>query len=275
MQNKRTPFFSFIILFLIVAGCLVCDFFTVKNPVHPDLGNCNMPPGKEFLFGTDTMGRDIFSMIWHGGRVSLLIGIAATVVSTVIAVIFGTVSGCAPGWGDHLLMRLLEILFSIPNLLLVIFLQAVLGKGTVAGISFVIGMTGWMSIAKVVRTEVRKLQGSGYVVASRCMGGGFFHVLWKHLMPNCMPSVMFMIVMNIRNAILTESTLSFMGLGLPVEEISWGSMLSVADDALLANSWWMVVFPGAFLLITMFCVTDIADYLRKILCANHSGNMVK
>ena len=148
--------------------------------------------------------------------------------------------------------------------MLVIFLQAVLGKGTVAGISFVIGMTGWMSIAKVVRTEVRKLQGSGYVVASRCMGGGFFHVLWKHLMPNCVPSVMFMIVMNIRNAILTESTLSFMGLGLPVEEISWGSMLSVADDALLANSWWMVVFPGAFLLITMFCVTDIADYLRKI-----------
>lgn len=263
MQNRRKPFFSFIMLFLIVAGCFACDFLTIKDPACLDLENCNMPPGKEFLFGTDTMGRDIFSMIWHGGRVSLMIGIISTVISTVIAVVFGTFSGCAPKWGDHLLMRVLEILFGIPNLLMVIFLQAVLGKGTVISISVVIGMTGWMSIAKVVRTEVRKLQSSGYVIASRCMGGGFFHVLWKHLMPNFMPSVMFMIVMNIRNAVLTESTLSFMGLGLPVEDISWGSMLSVADNALIANSWWAVVFPGGFLLVMLFSVTSIADYLRK------------
>lgn len=262
-MNKKKPVLAVVILLIIVAGCFACGFFVGKDPAYPDLKNCNQPPGKEFLFGTDPMGRDVFSMIWHGGQMSLFIGAVSTIVSTAVAMVFGTLSGCAPKWGDGLLMRLLEIFLSIPNLLAVIFLQAVLGKATVVSISFVIGITGWMSIAKVVRTKVRQLKNSGYVTASKCMGGGFFYILWKHLRPNFMPSIMFMVVMNVRNAIIAESTLSFMGLGLPVESISWGSMLSMAEDALFGNSWWMILFPGGFLLVTLFCITSIGDYLRK------------
>ena len=104
----------------------------------------------------------------------------------------------------------------------------------------VIGLTGWMSIARVVRTEVRQIRGSEFVLASKCMGGGFFHVLWKHLAPNFAASIMFMVVMNVRSAIVAESTLSFMGIGLPVEVITWGSMLSLAEKALLTGSWWII-----------------------------------
>lgn len=267
VQDKRwyegKPVCSMAVLILIVTGCLACDLIMTKDPSYMDLKNYNVPPNREFLFGTDTMGRDIFSMIWYGGRISLFIGLVSTVISTVAAVVFGTVSGCAPAWADHLLMRLTEILLSVPGLLLVIFIQAVLGEAGILSISFVIGITGWMGIAKVIRTEVRRLRGSEYVIASRCMGGSFFHILWYHLAPNFVSSVMFMVVMNVRSAITAESTLSFMGMGLPVEEVSWGSMLSLAEKALLSDSWWMIVIPGAFLVVTLLCITNLGNNLHR------------
>ena len=164
---------------------------------------------------------------------------------------------------DMLLMRMTEILLSIPNLLLVIFLQAILGKANVLSLSLVIGVTSWTSIAKVVRTEVRQLRSNEYVVAARCMGGGFFYILRKHLAPNFLSSIMFMVVMNIRSAIVEESTLSFMGIGLPLEIISWGSMLSLSEKALLTDGWWIILIPGAFLVVTLLAITGIGDYLRK------------
>ena len=129
----------------------------------------------------------------------MFIGFVATMISTSIAIIFGTVSGLAPEWLDMLLMRMTEILLSIPNLLLVIFLQAILGKANVLSLSLVIGVTSWTGIAKIVRTEVRQLRSNEYVVAARCMGGGFFYILRKHLAPNFLSSIMFMVVMNIRS----------------------------------------------------------------------------
>lgn len=261
--HSGKPLSSVIILGVIVIGCLCAGWITAKNPSYLDLQHYSMPPDKEFLFGTDTMGRDIFSMIWHGGRRSLFIGAVSTLISTVIAVIFGAVSGSAPAWLDGLLMRLTEIILSVPSLLLVIFLQAFLGKANVFTISIVIGVTGWMSIAKVVRTEVRQIRSSEFVLASKCMGGGFFHVLWRHLTPNFVAPIMFMVVMNVRSAIAAESTLSFMGIGLPVEVITWGSMLSLAEKALLTGSWWIILIPGLFLIVTLTCLTNIGNYLRR------------
>ena len=200
------PLISALLLAVILSGCLCCHLIMTKDPGYMDLAHYNEAPGGEFLFGTDTMGRDIFSMIWYGGRISLLIGVLATLISTVLAIVFGSVSGCAPEWVDSLLMRFTEIFLSIPNLLLVILLQAVLGKASIFSISFIIGITSWPGIAKVVRTEVKQIRNSGYVIAARCMGGSFWHVLWKHLTPNFASSIMFMVVMNIRSAIIAEST---------------------------------------------------------------------
>ena len=260
---KGKPIVSIILLGTILLGCLFCETFIPRDPVYMDLQNCLAAPGKEFWFGTDTMGRDIFSMIWYGGRISLFIGFTAALISAGTAILFGSISGLAPQWLDTLLMRLTEILLSVPNLLFVILIQAILGEANVVSISLVIGMTSWTTMAKVIRTEVRQIRSSEYVIASRCMGGGFFHILWKHLTPNFISSIMFMVVMNIRNAMIAESTLSFMGIGLPLEIISWGSMLSLSERALLGGSWWMILIPGIFLIVTLLCVSNIGDNLRR------------
>lgn len=257
------PLLSMGILAVILLGCVFSEWIMPKDPTYMDLLNYNKAPCREFLFGTDTMGRDIFSMIWYGGRISLLIGVLSTVISTFIAVVVGAFSGAAPGWLDNLVMRFTEIFLSIPSLLLVILLQAIMGKANVVSLSVVIGITSWTSIAKVVRTEVRQIRNSEYVIASRCMGGGFFHILWKHLAPNFISSIMFMVIMNVRTAIISESTLSFMGIGLPLEIVSWGSMLSLSEKALMTNSWWIILIPGIFLVGTLLCLTNIGNYMRK------------
>ena len=265
------PWISVILLGLIVLCCLFAEVLMTKDPTYLDLENFNMAPNGEFLFGTDTLGRDIFSGIWYGGRISITIGFLATIISTFIAVVYGSVSGIAPTWVDTFLMRFTEIFLSVPGLLLVLFLQAILGAANVWTLSIVIGVTSWASISKVVRTEVRQIRGSEYVVASRCMGGGFFHILRKHLAPNFIASIMFMVVMNVRGAIGSESTLSFMGMGLPLEVISWGSMLSLSEKALLTGSWWIILIPGTFLVTLLMCLTNIGNYLRKAANRNESN----
>lgn len=264
--HQGKPVAAVILLTAILLGCIFCEGIMTKDPTYLDLLHYNVPPDREFLFGTDTLGRDIFSMIWYGGRISLLIGFTAAVISTTIAIVFGAVSGSAAQWADTFLMRTAEIMLSIPELLLIILLQSILGTANVLSLSLVIGVTSWMSIAKVVRTEVRQIRQSEYVIAAKCMGGGFFYILWKHLTPNFISSIMFMVVMNVRSAMIAEATLSFMGIGLPLEIISWGSMLSLSERALMTKSWWIILIPGAFLVVTLMCVTDIGNYLRT--CAN-------
>lgn len=270
-MKKRFPVISLIMLVIVVAGCLGCEVIMTKDPAYMDLANSNAAPSRDFLFGTDAMGRDIFSMIWHGGRISLFIGFLATFVSTMTAFFVGSISGYAPSWADGAVMRLTDIVLSIPGLLLTVFLQAALGGTDVFRLAVVIGLTDWMSMAKVVRTEVLQLKSTDYVLASKCLGGGFFHILRRHLAPNFIPSVLFMVVMNVRNAIVAESTLSFMGIGLPVEVVSWGGMLSLSENALITRSWWTVLIPGVFLVVTLLCLTNLGNYMRKSVNKRHSN----
>lgn len=116
---------------------------------------------------------------------------------------------------------------------------------------------------QAVRTEVQQLRASEYVIAAKCMGGSFFHILRCHLAPNFFSSILFMVVMNVRSAIIAESTLSFMGLGLPIEVVTWGSMLSLAEKALMTDAWWILLIPGAFLVVTLLCITNLGDYLHS------------
>ena len=260
------------VLLIIILGCIFCGFFTGDDPYRMELTQINQAPSAEHLLGTDTLGRDIFTLIWYGGRRSLFIGAFATLISTAIAVIYGSISGLAGKTVDSIMMRFSEIMLSIPSLLLIIFMQAVIGQRNVVGISIIIGITGWMSVAKMVRTEVRKIRDSEYVLISRMMGGSFMHILIKHLAPNFISTIMFMVVMNIRSAIVAESTLSFLGIGLPVEIITWGSMLSLSEKALLTGSWWIILIPGVFLIVTLLCVTAIGNYIRGNKSSSH-GNL--
>ena len=268
MKNKKTasgkPYISCILLAIIVLGCAFAELIMTREPSYMDLTNCLKVPCAEFPFGTDSLGRDIFSMIWYGGRISLAIGILSTVISTFIAVIYGTFCAMSPRWLDHMLVRFAEIILSIPNLLLILSIQAIFGDANVISISAVIGITSWPSIAQVIRTEVRQMRRSEYILASRTLGGGFIHILTHHMIPGIMPSVTFMVIMNVRSAIIAESTLSFIGIGLPVDVISWGSMLSITDSAVLTGAWWILVIPGLFLIITIFAMTEIGNYLKSL-----------
>lgn len=257
------PVLSGAILGGIVLGCLLCGLFIEGDPGYMDFYHADCPPGPGAWFGTDSMGRDIFAMIWAGGRLSLAIGAGAAAVSTGFAILFGAASGCAPKWLDGLLMRLAELVLSVPNLLLVVFLQAALGRASPLSLSLVIGLTGWTTMAKVVRTQVRQLRDSEYILASRCMGGGFFHILRRHLAPGFVSPVMFMAVMSVRSAIAAESTLSFLGMGLPLEVPTWGSMLSLAERALLTGAWWVILIPGGFLVVTLLALTGLGNGLRQ------------
>lgn len=260
---KGKPYISIAVLLLIILGCTFPGIITKLDPAYMDLSNINTAPNSTFIFGTDSLGRDIFTMIWYGGRVSLIIGILATTVSTTIAVVYGSISGIATEIVDDMMMRFIEILLSIPSILIIIFIQAMIGKPNPVSISIVIGITSWMNIAKVVRSEVRQIRNNEYIWAARCTGGKFFYILRRHLFPNFISSIMFMVVTNVGVAIGTESTLSFLGIGLPLEIISWGSMLSLSEKALLSNYWWVIIIPGAFLVTTLVCITNIGDYIRK------------
>lgn len=258
----RPPALPALALGILLLGCLFCEAFLPHDPTLVDLSACGLPPCRRFCFGTDAMGRDIFSMLWYGGRLSLLTGAGAAAVSTALALLLGGISGWGPRWLDGLLMRLTECAMSVPQLLAVLLLQALIGTKDPPRLALVMGLTGWMGLAKVVRTEVRQLKNRDYVLAARCMGGSFFHILKKHLTPNLLPSMMFMVVMNLRGAIAAEAALSFLGLGLPLEVISWGSLLSLSQRAVLGGWWWAVLFPGLFLVTALLCVTALGNDLR-------------
>lgn len=262
-RSARLPWVAVVTLAVILLGCTFAPLLTAQDPAYIDLARYNQPPGLEHVFGTDPLGRDIFACIWHGGRISVFIGTAAALLSAFLAVTYGTMSAFAPDWLDAVLMRLTEIVHSIPSLLLVILLLACLGKPNVFSIALVIGLTSWPPIAKVVRTEVKQIAGSDFLVAARTMGGGFFYILRTHLLPNFLPSIMFMVVMNVRSAIVYESTLSFMGLGLPLSVISWGSMLSLAEKALMTDAWWIILIPGTFLVAFLLAIPAVGNCLRR------------
>ena len=237
------------------------------------LQNLNTPPGKEFIFGTDSLGRDIYSLIWYGGRVSLVIGLLGAAIITVIGVTYGCISGTAGPKVDSVLMRFTEMCGSIPTLLLILILSAVLQANDVISISVIIGITGWFALARIVRSEVRQIRNSDYVMYARLCG-------WKFWICDVSPSdsrilfrlIMFVVISSISSCITMESTLSFLGLGLPADVVSWGSMLSLANKALIMNTWWVIVIPGVFLVITLMCITSMGSFVRSEV-NNHYSNL--
>ena len=197
--------------------------------------------------------------------------------------LYGAVAGLTADRIDDALMRITEIIMSIPQLLLVLFLQAMAGEATALSMAVIIGVTGWMPMAKMVRSEVKQLRNAGFVLAARTMGdscssGGirdraiiFLYILRRHFLPDIMSVIMFMAITNIGSAMAMEATLSFMGMGLPTNILSWGSLLSLSQRAMLTGVWWVLLIPGAFLVITLICITEIGEYLRS---RNRRGRLI-
>ena len=263
LPKREKPVLSLVILALMAAGCIFAPLVANHDPAGFYLTSLNVPPNGEFYFGTDSLGRDLFSIMFYGGRTSLAIGLLGAAIIAVIGTVYGCLSGTMPDRVDALMMRIAETGGSIPNLLLVLILSAIVPEKNILTLSFIIGITGWFGMARIVRSEVRQIRNCEYVLYARCTGGSFLYVMWHHLLPNFLSAIMFVVVSNISTCITMESTLSFLGLGLPVDVLSWGSMLSLANRALIMNTWWVIVIPGLFLVVTLLCITNVADYLRR------------
>lgn len=259
---KGKPWLSVSILFLIVFSSILAPTITNVDPSYLNLSEIFISPNNEYIFGTDEMGRDIFSRVLYGGRISITIGILSMITSISIGVVYGTISGYFGKGIDKYMMRFIDIMLSIPALLTMTLIQSILQSNKISSVVFVIAITSWMNIAKIVRSEVLELKTREFVIASKIMGGSFIYIAKKHLIPNFIPSIIYMATINCANAIMSESTLSFLGLGLPIEVPSWGSMLMNSQKSILLNKWWVSLFPGIFMITTIFCITNVGEYIR-------------
>jgi len=262
-ELKKLPWISIAILSVIILGCVFADFICTHNPSIYYLDHLNEAPSSEFFFGTDSLGRDLYSIIWYGGRTSLMVGFIGMILVTVIGITYGCINGLVNNTGDIVLQRFVELFHSIPTILLALLLTAATGTQNVLSISVIIAIISWFALARIVRSEVRQIRNNDYILAAKITGSNFWHLVTVHLLPNIIPAIMFVVISSISTCITMESTLSFLGLGLPLDILSWGSILSLANRALLLNTWWVIVIPGLFLVVTLCCITSIANYFRK------------
>lgn len=243
------------VLTLCAAGA---PLLTGYHPVDAQLDAILLPPQPSHLLGTDEMGRDVLTRFLYGGRVSLAVGCASAIVSLLAGVAYGMISGYCGGWIDRILMRAADALLSIPSLLFMIGLQALL-KPSLLTVVLVIGLTGWMPLAKLIRTEILALKEEAFIQASAVMGATPIQLFTRHFAPHCLPTILVMTTAGIGHAILSESTLSFLGLGIPPHEPSWGNMLAGAQNHLLSGAWWAAVCPGLGIALTVLAFTFLGD----------------
>ena len=222
-----------------------------------------LPPSAEHPFGTDTLGRDILVRVIYGARVSLSVGVMATAISTIIGLVMGALAGFYGGIWDTIIMRLADIFLAFPYVLFVVSLIAVLGR-SLTNVFVAIGILGWPSIARVFRSAILTVKENDYVDAARAMGASDARIITRHIFPNSVASIVVYATMNIGGAILTESSLSFLGMGVVPPTPSWGSMIQ-DGQAYLQTAPWMMIMPGLAILSTVLAFTLLGDGLRDAL----------
>jgi peptide/nickel transport system permease protein len=227
------------------------------------------------LFGTDELGRDLLMRIWVGGRVSLLIGVSAMLISIFIGTIVGAVAGFYGGWIDNLLMRFTDFMLSIPTLFILLLVAQLLRTMNVPEISggpvpiiVIIGALSWMGAARLVRGQFLSLKAKEFVEAARVAGAKNDRIMWRHILPNAASPIIVAATLRVGNAIITESTLSFLGFGIQPPMPTWGNMLKSAQSQ-MTTAPWVAIFPGLMIVATVIAINYIGDGLRDALDPRH------
>jgi peptide/nickel transport system permease protein len=257
------------IIGLVVIGTIAAPLLTPHNPAQIDIRNRLMPPAwaaggaSDHLLGTDALGRDLFSRLIYGGRVSLIVGVSAVAVSGVVGVLLGLIAGYYGGWIDDAIMRLADFELAFPFILLAIAILSVLGPG-LSKVILTLGLTGWAQYCRLTRAQVLGLRETEFVEAARTIGASTPRILLRHILPNGMAPVIVIASFSVASVIIAEASLSFLGLGIPPSVPSWGGML--ADGrAYIERAWWLVTFPGLALMLTVLSINVLGDALRDIL----------
>lgn len=261
-MRNRLAVFGLIVLIIVILMALFVPMIS-RYSFSEQTGFYNVAPNRDFWFGTDNLGRDVFVRSWVGARISLLIGLSAAVIDLVIGVLWGSIAGMVGGKVDNVMMRIADVLTAIPYLLVVIMLLVVMQQGLLPMI-VALSITGWVRMARIVRGEVLTIKNQEYVLAARTLGASNWHLIWRHLIPNAMGSIIVTMTLTIPSAIFTESFLSYIGLGVTPPMASWGTMASEGNEAIITAPW-RLIFPAILISITIFAFNAVGDGLRDAL----------
>lgn len=253
-----------VVIVILVLMAIIGPHLTHYSYSMQVLEQKNQPPSSTHWFGTDDLGRDMFSRTWYGARISLFIGFMAALIDLVIGVIYGGLSGFLGGKVDHVMMRIVEILYGLPYLLMVILLMVVMGSGL---FTIIVAMTatGWVNMARLVRGQVLQLKELDYVFVARSLGSSAPRTLRRHLVPNMIGPILVNMTLTVPSAIFGEAVLSFLGLGVPSPLASWGTMANDGLVSILDGHIWRLGFPAALISLTMFAFNVFGDGLAEAL----------
>ncbi len=281
--HSKTAIFGAMILAILILTALLAPLIAPQNPydgAQLDMWKAELPPiwhdGGEmpYLLGTDTQGRDMLSAVLYGTRISIVIGVASVVLSLLIGLVAGLVAGFFGGFIDNLLMRIGEVMLSIPTILVAILVSTVVRQmlpeslreiGASAVLVFAIALSSWVQYARTVRAQAIVEAGKDYVQAARLIGVPARRIMGKHILPNTLTPIMVAATLNFGMAILTEATLSFLGIGMPPSQPSLGTLIRIGNQFLFAGSWWIVLFPVIQLCLLVVAVNLLGDWLRDAL----------
>jgi peptide/nickel transport system permease protein len=263
LARNRTALVSAIVLLVIIVVAIFDDFFAPQGANEQDIANRLEPPSGSHLFGTDDLGRDILSRVILGASVSLKVGFLSVGLAMVVGTVMGLVAGFYGGWRDDVLMRVMDVLFAFPAVLLAIAILAIRGPGT-SNTIIAIAIVYVPIFARVTRASVLGVREEVYVRASRSVGASDFRLLTRHVLPNAAPPIIVQASVSLAFAVLAEAALSFLGLGTQPPNPSWGLMLA-EGRGYIDLAWWLAFFPGMAIVITVLCFNLLGDGLRDVL----------
>ena len=270
MVQAKWPLVALVVLLLVIFAAIFGPLISPLDPNRQDIMMRLADPltaGRRnafFWLGTDGLGRDVLSRLLYGARISLLVGVAAILVGGTIGVVAGLVAGYFGGWIDDVIMRLGDIQLAFPFILLAIMFLVILGPG-VLNIIIVLGIGQWVTYARIVRAQTLSLREKEYVEAARALGDSTFLIIFRTILPNIIAPLTVIASFNVAAVILSEASLSFLGLGVPPSVPTWGAMLADSRDQLMANKWWLAFFPGIAIVITVLSFNILGDWLRDFL----------
>jgi peptide/nickel transport system permease protein len=268
-QNKLAVI-GVLILVMMTFAAITAPFLTDHDPRAGLILDSRTPPAwaeggsREYLLGTDALGRDIFTRVLYGARISLIVGVAAVLLAGAIGISLGLFSGFYGGKVDDVIMRIADIQLAIPFILLAIAILTALGQG-LDKIIITLGIAGWVTYGRVVRGQVMSWREKEFVEAARAIGVRPMAIMVKHILPNTYASIIVIASFAVANTIIAEASLSFLGLGVPPDVPTWGGMVAAGRDQIITGQWWIYTFPGIAIMLTVLGINVVGDWLRDYL----------
>ena len=263
LTRNRLAVMGGVVVVVLVVLAVFAPVLAPKDPHRPDIKRILAEPSRSHPLGTDQLGRDVLSRMLYGARVSLAVGFVSVGIATIIGVVLGSIAGYKGGVVDAFVMRLVDLMLVFPRFFLLLAVLAFL-KPSIWTIMAVIGLTGWMGVTRLVRAEFLALKEREFVVWSQAIGASGFRVIWRHILPNAMAPVLVAMTLGIPAAILTESGLSFLGLGVQPPHATWGNILNEGKDT-IEIGWWLSFYPGVAILLTVLSYNLLGEGIRDAL----------